>query len=138
LDQKASITPLALTGIGGIMVYCPECGAENEEGATYCSKCGAPLKEGLRRPIYYREREEKEEKYEKGEKYEKREKFEKEEYGRNWIVLVGVLIALAGAISLLETVYGYAWDRLWGLLVVVVGLFFLWGAIRARQRSPRP
>ena len=123
------------------MVYCPECGVENEEDATYCSKCGAPLKEGVRRPVYYRERVEKKEKGEKAEKeekYEKGEKFEKEEYGRNWVVLVGLLIVLVGAISLLENVYGYAWDRLWGLLVVAVGLFFIWSTLKARQRSPRP
>jgi uncharacterized membrane protein YvbJ len=119
------------------MVYCPECGAENEEDATYCAKCGAPLKEGLGRP-YYRRRGEKDEKSEKEEKHEKGEKFEKEEYGRNWVVLVGLLIVLVGAISLLENVYGYAWDRLWGLLVVAVGLFFIWSTLKARQRSPRP
>ena len=29
------------------MVYCTECGSENEEAASYCTRCGAPLKEGL-------------------------------------------------------------------------------------------
>jgi uncharacterized membrane protein YvbJ len=129
------------------MVYCPECGAENEEGATYCTKCGAPMKEGARRRYYSWERKEKEEKNEKEEKSEKEEKHEKEEkgekyekveYQRSWIAFVGLLIILAGIISLMEAWYGYAWDQLWPLPIIAIGLFLILIGLRARQRSPRP
>ncbi|MCW4036530.1 MAG: zinc ribbon domain-containing protein [Candidatus Bathyarchaeota archaeon] len=120
------------------MVYCPECGADNEEEAVYCTKCGAPLKEGAPRVRYARRRGEKDEKAEKGEKREKEEKYEKEGDARMWGLLVGLLIIIAGVISLLETWYWYAWDRLWPALVIVVGLFIIWYGLRARKLSPRP
>jgi len=129
------------------MVYCPECGAENEEEATYCTKCRSPLKEGARRQYYPWERKEKEEKNEKEEKSEKEEKQEKEEneekyekgeYQQSWIAFVGLLIILAGVISLMEAWYGYAWDQLWPLPIIAIGLFLILIGLRARQRSPRP
>ena len=132
------------------MVYCPECGAENEEDAPYCTKCGAPLKEGAPREFISWDREEKAEKderpekYEKVEKYEREEKFEKEEgpekgeEGRSWGILVGLLILIAGVISLAEEWFRYSWDDLWPLLVIVFGVFIVWRGLRARKLSPRP
>jgi uncharacterized membrane protein YvbJ len=32
-----------------MMVYCHNCGAENEDDEDYCSKCGEPLKEDDKR-----------------------------------------------------------------------------------------
>jgi hypothetical protein len=129
------------------MVYCPECGTENEEEATYCTKCGAPLKEGAPREFVSRRREEKderpekyekEEKYERGEKFEKEEDLEKGEEGRSWGILVGLLILLAGLISLAEEWFRYSWDELWPLMIIVVGVFIIWRGLRARKLSPRP
>ncbi|UCH57228.1 MAG: zinc ribbon domain-containing protein [Candidatus Bathyarchaeota archaeon] len=127
------------------MVYCAECGAENEEGVRYCTKCGAPLAEDVPRVVYPRRRGEKEEKAEKDEKTEKHEKEEFEEKtetsARNWVALFGFLIILAGVISLLDVWYGFwwaSWDRLWPVLVIAFGLFIIWSVLRARERSPRP
>lgn len=127
------------------MVYCPVCGAENTEDAVYCIKCGAPLNGESRRVYYSRRRGEKDEKDEKDEKHEKDEedeKFEKAEgERRTWGIIVGLLIIIAGAISLMDSwhVFWWAtWDRLWPILIIVIGLFIIWGGLRARRRSPRP
>jgi hypothetical protein len=123
--------------VGDSMVYCPECGEENEDGAIYCTKCGAPLKEGVA-PRYARQWNEKEERQEKDEKYEKDWRYEKAEEGRNWGLLIGLLILLSGAISLAESWFYYSWDDLWPLMVIVIGLFIVWNGLKARGRSPRP
>lgn len=127
------------------MVYCPVCGAENEEDASYCAQCGEPLKEGVPRIIYHPGRGEKDEKEEKGEKQEKHEKDEYDEKtdaaSRNWVALFGILIVIAGIISLLDTwyrVWWASWDRLWPLLIIAFGLFIVWNVLQARERSPRP
>ena len=127
------------------MVFCPECGVENDDEAVYCTRCGAVLKGGRRRVYYtwgWGEKGEKDEKEEKREKDEKDEKHEKaEEERRTWGIIIGFLIIIMGAISLVDRWYGFGWarwERLWPILVIVVGLLIIWGGIRARERSPRP
>ena len=122
-------------------IYCPECGTENKDDSRFCMKCGAPLKVGV--SSRYRRRNEKYEKYEKREKNEKDEKagLEKTEVSRNWIVLGGCLVIFTGIISLLDVWYGYgwaSWDRLWTVIPIIVGLFIIWNALKAKERSPRP
>ena len=118
------------------MLYCPDCGAQNEDDAEYCIKCGAPLREGVRR-IYRRdEKDEKEERIEKEEKDEKNEKSEGD--ARNWGLLIGLLILSSGLISLAEDGWGYTWDSLWPYMIILVGLFIVYNGLKARQRSPRP
>ena len=124
------------------MVYCPECGVENDDEAVYCTRCGMPLKKEAPRVYYSRRWDEKEEKDEKQEKHEKDEVYEKaDEGGRNFGFMVGLLIILAGAISLLDRWYGFSWatwEKLWPILVIAVGLFIIWNGLKARQWSPRP
>ena len=86
----------------------------------------------------YGEKYEKEEKYERGEKFEKVEDLEKGEEGRSWGILVGLLILLAGLISLAEEWFRYSWDELWPLMIIVFGVFIIWRGLRARRLSPRP
>jgi len=121
------------------MLYCPDCGAQNEDDADFCIKCGAPLREGVRRTYRRDEWDEKDERREKQEKQEKDEKQEKSEGdARNWGLLIGFLILASGLISLAEDWWGYAWDNLWPFLIIIVGLFFVYNGLKARQRSPRP
>ena len=101
------------------MVYCPECGAQNEEEAQYCLKCGAALKGGAA-PVYRRD-----EKEEKEQKNEKDEKDEPGPSGRSWALFVGLFIILVGAISLAEDYLSYSWGDLWPYLVIFMGLFFI-------------
>ena len=118
------------------------CGVENEEDASYCARCGEPLKEGAPRIVYHSEWGEKDEKGEKQEKHEKDEYDEKgDTASRNWVAIFGILIVIAGVISLLDTwsrVWWASWDRLWPLLIIVFGLFIVWNVLKARERSPRP
>lgn len=118
------------------MIYCPDCGAQNEDDADFCIKCGAPLKEGIRRTYRRDEKDEKEERIEKEEKDQRDEKSEGD--ARNWGLLIGLLILASGLISLAEDWWGYTWDNFWPYMVILVGLFFVYNGLKARQRSPRP
>ncbi len=121
------------------MLYCPDCGAQNEDDADYCIKCGAPLREGMRRTYRRDEKDEKEERIEKEEKDQRDEKNEKSEGdARNWGLLIGLLILASGLISLAEDWWDYTWASFWPYMVILVGLFFVYNGLKARQRSPRP
>ena len=43
--------------IGGYILYCPRCGAENEGEARFCSRCGVPLKGDVSVPVSRRRRD---------------------------------------------------------------------------------
>jgi len=106
------------------------------EDAPYCARCGEPLKEGVPRIIYRRRREEEDEKQEKDEFEEKTDTA-----SRNWVALFGLLIVIAGVISLLDSwyhVWWASWDLLWPLRVIAFGLFILWNVLKPRERSQRP
>ena len=118
------------------MLYCPDCGAQNEDDADYCIKCGAPLKEGMRRTYRRDEKDEKEERIEKEEKDQRGEKSEGD--ARSWGLLIGLLILASGLISLAEDWWGYTWDSLWPYMIILVGLFIVYNGLKARQKSPRP
>lgn len=102
------------------MVYCWKCGAENEEDAVNCAKCGANLSPPPRRVSYRRS-------YEDDLCYGPRR-------GASFIgIFFGILIILAGVISLLEHMVWWAtWDRLWPILIVAFGLFIIASALYRR------
>jgi len=50
-----------------------------------------------------------------------------------WGIFFGILIILAGVISLLEGVYWWAsWDKLWPIFVIAVGLIIVVSALSRR------
>jgi len=127
------------------MVHCQDCGTLNDDDAKYCTRCGAPLKEGVPYVVQPYRRGEKDEKDEKDEKQEKEETGEKYETmdadARNWVAFFGILIILAGVISLLEEwhIASWAnWDTLWPFIVIVLGLWIVWNGLKARSRFPKP
>ncbi len=55
---------------------------------------------------------------------------------QNWVALGGILIILTGVISLLDAwnVVSWAtWDRLWPLLLIVLGLWIVWNGLKDRS-----
>jgi len=103
--------------VGGLMVYCWKCGAENDDKAVNCGSCGAPLYPSTRR--------------------EHRRRYEDElcfgpSRGFSLIgVFFGILIILAGVISLLEGVVWWAsWRRLWPFVVILLGLIIIVNSLR--------
>ena len=99
------------------MVYCSECGTNNEEGTEFCVKCGAAL---------YPERGRKRQP-------EKRDEcFGLPRGGAIFGLLIGIIIILVGLREL------YGWEIEFGpFAIIVVGILFLAGAIYGltRRRS---
>jgi len=121
--------------------YCPKCGNEVTKEIEYCPKCGASLKaEMVSRETY--EKHEKHEKQEKHEKEEKAEKHEKGETSRFWALLVGLIIVVIGATSLVKTFFGLpdAWRGAFFLVAfgVIIISFAMYGVAKTSQRNPRP
>lgn len=98
------------------MVYCTECGVENPDDALTCKECGATLN-----PPPYRS-------------YKRRRENDicfSSRSGSLWGVLFGVFILLVGFSFLLENVYGWvAWDKIWPLFIIAVGLLVVFNALR--------
>lgn len=97
------------------MVYCDECGKQNEDDAEYCSKCGNPLKKdnNRRRSRDYRHRQ--------------RQECFGLPYGNIIVpVIIGVILILLG----LSSVYGFKfWSYLWPAIIIIVGILIITGAI---------
>lgn len=97
-------------------IYCWKCGAENDDDAVNCGRCGAPLRPPTRRT--YRRRDEDD------------LCFEPSRGLHIWGVFFGILIILAGVISLLEGFVSWAsWHRLWPFVVIIIGLFVIANAL---------
>lgn len=103
------------------MVYCDECGKQNEEDAEYCSKCGHPLKgdRHRRRSKDYRHRQ--------------REECFGLPHG-NLIVplIIGIILILWG----ISSIYGFAiWNYMWPIIVIIVGIIILIAVIYGFRRK---
>jgi hypothetical protein len=137
------------------MSYCPKCGSQIDEGMSFCPKCGAPLKiaQGpaassaptapTRREYRRREKqEEKGEKHEKQEKGEKGEKHEKGEAGFLGPLVGGLILVFLGVVWWLGMNKTFAWNTLWALFLVMVGIVVIiaaiYGAFVLRKRHPTP
>ena len=101
------------------MVYCSNCGAENEDDALNCKECGA----SLRRPTYRRYRRRHEDDF----------CFGAGGGAPTLGILFGLLILLLGVSSLLGSVFRWAvWGRLWPLFIIAIGLLILSNAFSRR------
>ncbi len=102
-----------------VVVYCWKCGAENDDDAVNCKSCGAALRPTPRRE--YRRR------------YEDDLCFGSGRGVHIWGVFFGLLIILAGVISLLEGVVWWAsWEKLWPFVVILFGLLIIASALSKR------
>ncbi len=102
------------------MVYCEECGKQNEEDAEYCSKCGNTLKgdNHRRRSRDYRQRQ-------------RDECFGLPHGNIIAPLIIGVILILVG----LSSVYGFEiWRYIWPAIIVIVGLLIIIGAIYNTRR----
>jgi len=98
------------------MIYCQKCGAKNEDAAVRCVQCGESLY--VTRP----ERSKREEEMCFG--------------GRApWgSVVAGVVIILIGFTFLAQQMYNMAWERMWPVFLVVIGLAIIIGAVISYPR----
>jgi hypothetical protein len=97
------------------MVYCQECGTDNEDDAEFCVKCGAVLNPSrVRRPKPPKKED---------------ECFGLPHGGEIFGIIFGIMIILFGARELL------GWRIDFGpFLIIVVGLLIIAGAIYRTQR----
>ncbi|MFQ6095318.1 MAG: zinc-ribbon domain-containing protein [Candidatus Bathyarchaeia archaeon] len=98
------------------MVYCPKCGAKNEDNTTYCASCGTNL-------IVRRER--------------RADEYEEMCFGGRrgspiWGIIFGAIILIFGATMLLEQVYDIDIE-FWPLVVILVGILIIVSAISRRR-----
>jgi len=98
------------------MVYCQECGTDNEDNAEFCVKCGAALNPTrARRPIPPKKED---------------ECFGLPRGGEIFGIIFGIMIILFGARELL------GWRIDFGpFLIILVGLLIIAGAIYRTQRK---
>lgn len=101
------------------MVYCWKCGAENDDDDVNCKSCGTPLRRFPRRR-YTRW-------FEDDLCFAPRRTF------HLWGVFFGLLIILAGVVSLLEGfVWWASWDKIWPFMVILFGLLIIANALLRR------
>ena len=102
------------------MVYCPKCGAENDDDAAVCKSCGEFLR-GTRVRTYRR--------------YKDDDACFGSGRGFSWFGLFfGVVIILAGVIFMYEGQYWWAsWENLWPMIVVLFGLLIVFSALSRRR-----
>lgn len=101
------------------MVYCDECGKQNEDDSEYCSKCGNPLKGGndMSRSRDNRRRRD--------------ECFGLPHGNIIGPLIIGVILVMVG----LSSIYGFAiWNYIWPAVIIIIGLLIIIGAIYNTRR----
>ncbi len=96
------------------MVYCTNCGEQNEEGTEYCKNCGASLSPRRRSRTWRGERE---------------MCFGVPMAGYTWGLIFGIVIVLWGVSELL----GFSFD-FWAIFAVAFGLILLYNALQMTSR----
>ena len=96
------------------MVYCTKCATQNPDEAAYCIKCGAALEVAQR------------ERWEKREKGEGPECFGVRWSGRDWGLLWGIIIILAGVIWLSQQyIPQISWGGILPFIVIAFGVIII-------------
>lgn len=120
------------------MVYCTQCGTENEEGAKFCSKCGVGLEVSKEESLESRMEE-------WGEEFGRRAEKWGEEFGKRAEeecfglphggaiagLVVGLIIILVG----LSWATGFVWESFWPAVIIVIGLLIIAGAVYGLSRK---
>ena len=106
------------------MVYCTECGNENEEDAKFCVNCGVSL--------YF---EEKEDECFGWEKRVEDECFGLPHGGAIMGIIFGTIIVLGGLSLLLSNVLDWRW--IGSFMVIAVGVLIIAGAIYGFTRRKK-
>jgi uncharacterized membrane protein YvbJ len=98
------------------LVYCQKCGTLNEDTTLHCSNCGASLSEQRRSP----------------QKEVRDECFGLPQGGNIFTIIIGIVIILVGAQSLL------GWDIDFGpFMIIIVGILIVAGSLYQRNKSKR-
>lgn len=106
------------------MVYCPKCGAKNEDNTDFCVKCGASLQTGtVASRRYARRRAE-------------QECFGLPHGGAIAGILFGAIILIWGISMMLQQV-GIISEtlNLWYIIIIAIGVLIVAGAIYGITRS---
>ncbi|MCW4017722.1 MAG: zinc ribbon domain-containing protein [Candidatus Bathyarchaeota archaeon] len=108
------------------MVYCSKCGTLNADDANICSNCGATFQAAVSQG--------------KAGPYVKSRRYRDEYYARRGGglggVFIGAIIIVVGLTLFFSQYYEVPvnWNTGWAIIIVIVGLWLIYGAFRSRNR----
>jgi len=101
------------------MVYCTNCGTENDDDAVNCTNCGVNLN-----PPAYRSR---------SRRFDDNDWCFGSKGGQTWPIIFGIFIILVGASQLLDDMFWWAsWDNLWPAFIIIIGLLIVINNLQRR------
>jgi uncharacterized membrane protein YvbJ len=110
-----------------VLVYCKECGTNNDDTADHCSNCGASLHSRITP-----RREGRNECFGSSRRAGQDECFGLPQGGRIFGIIIGILIILAGIQSLM------GWNFDFGpFMIIIVGVLIAAGALYQMNKSKR-
>ena len=115
------------------MVYCPNCGAKNEEDARVCKKCGQRLYPLHMKKAIERERDECFGPRERRERHVD-ECFGIPRFGAFFGMTIGLIIILFGISWIFSRYYNISIE-VWPIAVVIFGLLIVFAAFYAFRRK---
>lgn len=98
------------------MVYCPNCGTENDDEAKVCKNCQTILQS-----VSY------------GRRRNDEQCFGSDKNSYIWGIIFGLLIISWGLSSLFGDVWRWIrWDQIWPFIIIIIGLFFIYNSLTKR------